>query len=323
MSCDGAEPAVIETHVFPGTRLGLVMPSETLLNLPHEMQQEVIMHLQPRFLYRLAQTSRHFFLLFKSEKYWARVALHLASRTTLQKHYLIMGSQGYKRSMDVYIEEVRTHISRLERHGKAAVGLSKLPTWKWIDHFPDPYPMGSSKRHMGDPGMFRVEPSHCLRTAKYLIEDPVGRNIEMRALMDKFMKNPAQGTLPVVDGSFISAKRRGHRATARFLQTVDDAQSLTLRTKRMLVDLAKDMLENRATYKTQHENISFQSQIDSLVKDELTQGRIWRGFAMLNMDIVHLRGNTLGGNLVLDEANMPKYFVEECPLLFYGLRGGL
>ena len=291
--------------VFCKNTNGNTLCQAALLNQPQDLQLEVVLHLQPRFLYSLAQTSRHFFRLFKSEKYWARVALHLASRTTFNKYYLVMGFKGYKRSMDIYIDEVRTFIKRKESKGRAKAGLSKLPTWELINHF-------AADNHYGHVFI----PSHSIRTARYLIEDLAGRDIEMKTLLEQFTTNRT-AVLPVVDGSFISSQRRANRATARFLQTVDDARSLTLPTKRKLVDLAKDMLEYFSVTSMTRGFFSFQDAIDSLVKDDFTRACIWRGFAMLNMDMKHVRGNKCSGNLVLNEAKLPSICVLDPPILFW------
>ena len=49
-----------------------------LLRIPRDIRVEVILNLQPRFVYRLMRTNKAIYEQCVSKQYWERVAFHLA-----------------------------------------------------------------------------------------------------------------------------------------------------------------------------------------------------------------------------------------------------
>ena len=228
------------------------------LCLPPELRTGVILHLQPRFVYRLMRTNKRVYEQCMCQQYWERVAFHLTFRCRVSDvkvaydlYDMALLRMGYKRSMDTFIEAVRQDI----RTSPSTHYMDSSSTRPPMDADAPlsqliPYGLDLYEKYIYLPGVENMR-----LVARGLILDTERTEYQVQDMLDGTHHNvfvSQRGVLPVTDGSYITEDRRKHRASARFLQALEDETSLDLDAKQRLlasaVQLVKDIFEKRETY---------------------------------------------------------------------------
>ena len=227
-----------------------------LLHIPPELRAEVILSLQPRFVYKLMCTNKAIYKQCMSQQYWERVAFHLAFRghiSSIKVAYdlydMALLSMGYKRAMDTFIAAVREDIRT-------------APPGHYLDvHHPRPSPDADGPLSQLIPYALDFDEyaldltgeKDARLVARGLILDTEHTSYVVQDMLDGHVARlpNAPRVLPVSDGSYITEERRRHRASARFLQALEDEPGLDLDAKRRLlasaVRLVEDIIEERET----------------------------------------------------------------------------
>ena len=227
-----------------------------LARLSPELQLELIMHLQPRHVYKLMRTNKAIYeLCCKSKAYWERVAFHLAFRSHIFHHKVIhdlydmaLLQMGYRHAMDTFIEAVREDIRT-------------SPTRHFLsDRAPRPTPNADGPLSELIPYVLDMHPEYILipqadmrLQARDLMLDAEPTNDQVLDMLDgNHWAGYERNVKPVTDGTFITEDRRKHRASAHFLQLLEDESALDLDAKRRIlagaVRLVKDICEKRETW---------------------------------------------------------------------------
>ena len=225
-----------------------------LHHLTPEISTEIILHLQPRHVYKLMRTNRAMYEQCTSKVYWERVAFHLAFRGHIFNSKIIhdlydmaLLRMGYKRAMDTFIEAVRQDI-----HASPNV------YWADKDVKPPPNadgPLSELIPYALDLSEYISTPQADMRLqARDLMLDTESTNYQVLNMLDGTHHNvfvSQRGVVPVTDGTYITESRRMHQASAHFLQALEDEPGLDLDVKRRIlasaVQLVKDICEKRET----------------------------------------------------------------------------
>ena len=225
-----------------------------LHTLPTEISTELILHLQPRHVYRLMRTNKAIYEQCMSKVYWERAAFHLAFRDCSFNSKIIhdlydmaLLRMGYKRAMDTFIEAVRQDIRVSPMAYMNVQEARPLPDADGPLSELIPYALDLSE--------YILTPREDMRLqARDLMLDTESTCYQVLDMLNGTHHNvfvSQQGVVPVTDGTYISEKRRQHRASACFLQALEDEQGLDLDAKHRIlasaVQLVRDICEKRET----------------------------------------------------------------------------
>jgi hypothetical protein len=220
------KPAMAATTALP---LASSTPP-TLVAMPLEIRSELLLHLEPRHVYKLMRTSRALYQLCCTNKvYWERVAKHLLCRNLSDEMFLARG--GYKRAMDAF----------LHMHG---VGIEDA-VMKHIEERDYPY---CNKKQLapiyrevllpavGDPG----------RLCRLIVEEVVTTRHVIENMRKEAQTRSALGLpqrLPAETG-FVVGSRRAKRSSSKLIHSIIDEPSLDMACKRRIMESIRDFVNN-------------------------------------------------------------------------------